>query len=190
LGKQLDTEKLIDKLRTAPAGSVPDAIRLHIPRALRLVYDIRNKRDLAHLADGIDPNLQDAILITGVVDWVLAEFVRLFHSVPANEAQTLVQNIVERRAPIIQDFNGHLKLLSPGLGVSDHCLVLLYQCGASGASLTQLRSWVRPKMRSNLRRALSKLEDELDLIHFDGQKFRITRLGQLDAEKRELIQPD
>src|SRR5436190_67668 len=41
------------------SGSKLDAVRLHIPRTLRLIYDIRNKRNAAHLNDGIDPNLQD-----------------------------------------------------------------------------------------------------------------------------------
>ena len=58
----------------------PDAIRLHIPRTLRLVYDIRNKRDVAHLGPDIDPNLQDSTLVVSALDWVLAEFIRLYHA--------------------------------------------------------------------------------------------------------------
>src|SRR2546425_26603 len=85
LGKQLDTERLMERLRGLPAANHQDAVRLHIPRALRLVYDIRNKRDAAHLADGIDPNLQDATLVVSVIDWVLAEFLRLYHNVTPDE---------------------------------------------------------------------------------------------------------
>src|SRR5437870_9630612 len=51
LGKQLDTDKLIRDLSNLPSVGFNDSIRLHIPRSLRLVYDIRNKRDAAHLAD-------------------------------------------------------------------------------------------------------------------------------------------
>jgi hypothetical protein len=47
-----------------PIGSAPDSIRLHIPRTFRVIYDIRNKRDAAHLGDGIDPNLQDSTLVS------------------------------------------------------------------------------------------------------------------------------
>src|SRR2546428_666764 len=70
LGKQLNTEKLIDRLRTLDGSKFVDSVRLHIPRALRLVYDIRNKRDEAHLADGIDPSLQDATLVISTINWV------------------------------------------------------------------------------------------------------------------------
>lgn len=81
LGKQLSTDRLIDQLAQLPASSSSESIRLHIPRALRVVYDIRNKRDAAHLADGIDPNLQDVTIVVAVLDWILAELIRLFHHV-------------------------------------------------------------------------------------------------------------
>jgi hypothetical protein len=81
LGRQLNADRVTTALANLPNGAHPDSIRLHIPRALRVVYDIRNNRDTAHLGDGIDPNLQDATLVVGTLDWVLAEFVRLFHNV-------------------------------------------------------------------------------------------------------------
>ena len=46
-GKQLDVEKLREGLANLPSSSFPDSVRLHIPRALRVVYDIRNSRDAA-----------------------------------------------------------------------------------------------------------------------------------------------
>ena len=93
LGKQLDTEKLINRLSNLGAATFADSVRLHIPRSLRLVYDIRNKRNAAHLADGIDPNLQAATVIVGVLDWVLAEFIRMYHSISANDAADVVDQM-------------------------------------------------------------------------------------------------
>jgi hypothetical protein len=52
LGTQLNTVKIIQDLGKLSKGAHPDSIRVHIPRALRLVYDIRNQRDVAHLGDG------------------------------------------------------------------------------------------------------------------------------------------
>jgi len=189
LGAKLNTEKLINDFRNLSGKVQPDAVRLHIPRALRLVYDIRSKRDAAHLADGIDPNLQDATLVVSVLDWVLAEFIRLYHRVSANEAKSLVDEIVTRTAPIVQDFGGALKVLRPDLGSSDHCLVLLYHCGARGATFEDLRGWVRPTMRRNLRRTLTRLVDEQDRAHSDGLRYWITRLGEQEVERRGLVDP-
>jgi hypothetical protein len=187
IGTQLDTDGLIRRLAQLPQGSHPDSLRLHIPRALRVVYDIRNKRDAAHLADGIDPNLQDATLVVSVLDWVLAEFLRLYHNVPADEAQAIVEELVTRVAPVIQDFGGFLRVLNPNLPASDHVLVLLYHRGPTGATFGELNEWVRPPMRSNLKRTLARLVDERDLVHCDGVKYYITRLGQTDVESGHLL---
>jgi len=187
LSNQVKTEGLIDKLRSLPVSKFPDSIRLHIPRALRLVYDIRNNRDAAHLADGIDPNLQDSSLVVSILDWVMAELVRLYHNVPADEAHRMVDQLVTRAAPIVQDFDGALKVLNPHLGAGDHCLVLLYPRGKQGATSTQLSQWVRPSMRANLKRTLRQLSEEKDLVHFDGKKYQITRLGERYVETNRLL---
>jgi hypothetical protein len=183
------TDELIFKLSQLEGSRFTDAVRLHIPRSLRLVYDIRNKRDTAHLSDGIDPNLQDATLVVTVIDWVLAEFIRLYHDVPANAASKIVDGIVKRVAPVVQDFDGFLKILNPRLGVSDHSTVLLYQRGEEGATYDELEKWARPPMRANLKRALDALVDKKDYAHFNGSRYFITRSGEQYVEKKNLITP-
>jgi hypothetical protein len=178
LGRSLDTTMIQRRLEQLPHGSFPDSVRLHVPRALRVVYDIRNNRDAVHLADGIDPNLQDASLVLTTASWVLAEFVRMHHAVSADEAQAIVEQLVAREAPMIQDFAGYLKVLDPGLSASDHCLLLLYQVGAKGASFEQLSDWARPAMKANLRRTLHRLVHDLVRVHHDGERYFITRTGE------------
>jgi hypothetical protein len=190
LGRQLDTQRLIQQLAQLPIDSAPDSVRLHIPRALRLIYDIRNNRDAAHLADDIDPNLQDATLVATVADWVTAELLRLFHNVPATEAQEMVVNLVTRIAPTVQDFDGFLKVLDPSLGAGDRALVLLYQRGAQGAAIQELESWSHPRSRSNLPRTLTRLVEEKAFVHHDGERFVITQTGQRDVERRGLVGPE
>jgi hypothetical protein len=189
IGVQLNSNAIIRSLENLSSSSQSESIRIHIPRALRLVYDIRNKRDTAHLADGIDPNLQDALLVISVIDWVLAEFLRLYHNIDANTAQRLVTEIVTRAVPVVQDFNGFLKVLKPNLAVTDHCLVLLYQRGDAGASFDEIHGWVRPAMRANLARTLNGLVDRKDWAHFDANRYYITRLGQKEVELRRLVEP-
>jgi hypothetical protein len=191
LGKQLDVERLRDDLSKLPSASHSDSVRLHIPRALRVVYDIRNNRDAAHLADNIDPNLQDSTLVISILDWVLAEFVRLYHTIPANEAQGIVESLVTRRAPVVQDFAGFLKILNPKLAAGDHVLVLLYQRGKDGAKYIDLETWSKPKMKANLKATLARLVDERAFAHFDGTKYFITESGMREVERRKLDQtPD
>ncbi len=186
LGKQLSTETIRTELENAVGK--PDSVRFHIPRSLRVVYDVRNKRDAAHLGDGIDPNLQDSILVVSIIDWVLAEFVRLHHGVSANEAQRIVDSLVTRRAPVIEDFAGFLKVLNPKLPSSDHQLVLLYHRAGEGAKYEELHRWARPPMRGNLRRTLEQLSNKRAFLHFDGAKYYITATGMYEVETRKIYQ--
>jgi hypothetical protein len=186
LGATLDTDRLIDRLKNLPRGSTSDSVRLHIPRALRVVYDVRNNRDAAHLADGIDPNTQDATLVMGVLDWVLAELVRIYHSVKPDVAQAIIERMVTRKAPAVEDFNGFLKVLRPKLKVSDYALLTLFESGKSGATYQQIETWVQPKMRANLRRTLSRLVNEQATVHFDSGRYFITQLGISEVESKGL----
>jgi hypothetical protein len=188
LGKQLGTDKLIIALANLSPAVAPDAVRLHIPRSLRVVYDIRNNRDAAHLGDGIDPNTQDATLVVSVLDWVLAEFIRLIHNVSPDEATRIVDSIVMRKAPIVQEFDGFLKVLNPTLGASEFVLVLLYHRGKTGATFNELRLWVRRKMQGNLKRTLGCLVEAKDFVHFNGTRYTITRLGEQSVEERKLLE--
>jgi hypothetical protein len=188
LGQQLNSQALINALASMPPASAKESVRLHIPRALRMVYDIRNKRNAAHLADGIDPNLQDATLIIAAIDWVLAELIRLYHpGMQANDAQRAVENIVTRAAPVIQEFDGFLKVLDPDLRAGDFILVLLYHRGAVGATYAELDTWAKPPMRGNLKTTLARLVDDRAFVHFDGTRYFITRPGQHEVESRQLL---
>ena len=187
LGRQLDAEALARRLASIPVGAEPDAVRLHIPRALRVVYDIRNNRDAAHLADGIDPNLQDATLVVSVLDWVMAEFVRLYSGLTADESQSIVEGLITRRVPAIEEFDGFLKVLKSDLKASEHMLALLYHKGAEGASIDDLDAWARPTMRANLRRTLKGMVDDKAYVHFDGERYRITISGKRFVESEGLL---
>jgi hypothetical protein len=174
-------------ISTLEVARGPDSVRLHIPRTLRLIYDVRNKRDVAHLADGIDPNQQDATPVVRGMEWVMAELVRLFHHVPPAEAHAIIVELVTKDVPLIQVFDGFPRVLKQ-LRASDHVLVLLYWRGATGATYQELQAWVRASMRANLKRTLSGL-DARDLLHANGDRYVLTHLGEQEVEGRKLLEP-
>lgn len=185
-GRMVASDKLFETLSNYPKSQFPESIRVHIPRAIRVVYDIRNKRDTAHLADDIDPNLQDATLVVSTLDWILAEFIRLYHGVSADEATKIIEAMVTRKVPVIEDFDGFLKVLNPSLKVSGYVLVLLYERGTAGATFAELERWIRPSMRANLRRTLNGMVDDALLHENDAGLFLLTKLGRQEVEKRNL----
>jgi hypothetical protein len=190
LNKQLETDRVILALSNLPSAKHPDSIRIHIPRALRVVYDIRNKRDVAHLADGIDPNLQDATLVVSVLDWITAEFVRIYHGVTADQAQGIIEMLVTRKVPAVQDFEGFLKILNTSLKASEYVLLTLYERGTQGATYDEIERWVHPSMRSNLQRTLRRLTDDQAYIHSTKGRYVITKSGMAEVERKKLRDAD
>jgi hypothetical protein len=186
LGAQLDTTTISRTLENMT--NAPDSVRFHIPRTLRVIYDIRNKRDAAHLGDGIDPSLQDSSLVSAALDWVLAEFVRLARGVSPDKAFALVKAITIRRVPAVEQFGDFLKTLRPSLGPSDRLLLLLYHAADNGATAVELSNWLKPKQRTNLRRTLAQLEHDKDYVVFTGDRYRLTRRGISAIESRHLVE--
>lgn len=186
IGMQLDTDRIIKTLEHLPTNT-GDSVRLHIPRTLRVIYDIRNKRDAAHLADGIDPNLQDSSFVSAALDWVLAEFVRLSRGVSADKAFAMVKSIIVRRIPAVEQFGEFLKTLRPSFGPSDRILLLLYHRADSGATVSELSGWLKPTQRTNLNRTLAQLEHDKDFVVFTEGRYLLTRRGISAIESRNLV---
>ena len=101
----------------------------------------------------------------------------------------MVDDLVTRKAPVIQDFDGFLKVLRADLTAGPRCLVLLYQRGNEGATYDELSSWVKPAMRANLRRTLNSLADDKSWVHGSADLYKITRSGQQEVEKRGWLDP-
>jgi hypothetical protein len=188
LGKQLPgVDDLLRKFENETTQ--PDAIRFHIPRTLKLIYDVRNKRDAAHLGDGIDPNLQDATLVIGNMDWVVAELVRLHHGVTANEAQRIIEDLVTKEVPAVQIIAGQQVILS-NLQARDQALLTLYLAGGAGMSLDELAAALRADRKDHLKARLAKLDlARFVLTHPQTGRYYVTSNGIRDVERRGLTRP-
>lgn len=167
--------------------SLDEGLRLHIPRAIRLIYGVRNKRNTGHLKGGIDPSLQDATLVVGVLDWILAELVRAVHGVSAQKAQELIAGIVTKEIPLVSVYNGKPVLLRD-LKHLDHVLVVLYWANVDGPSRAALRSWLPSKVTTNLGRHLQAAANE-HFVHLDGDRVFLTPVGQRYVEDNGLLKP-
>ncbi len=103
-----------------------DSYRLHIPRILIGIYDIRNRRGVGHVSGDVNPNRADATLIVSSANWVIAELYRLHYNVDIEDAQKTVDDIVERKLTLVHDTGHALRVLDPSMNTKDQTLVLLY----------------------------------------------------------------
>ncbi len=189
LGQQLNRfdAREVERYAQLPATTYSDSMRIHIPRAVFAIYGIRNRRGVGHVGGDVTPNLSDASFIVATCDWITAEILRLYYTSTLEEAQKLVNTIATRKVPLVQDFDGFLKVLDPKLSVPRQVLVLLYQRGASGASRQELGQWVNTSP-SNLSTALNRLEYGRKYIHCTGDQNFVTHSGQAFVEKNIPLQ--
>lgn len=156
---------------------VPRSFQILIPRLLPALYEIRNNRGVGHVGGDVDPNHMDAGAVVAIASWVMAELVRVFHSLPVAQAQEIVDNLVERRSPLVWDGPEGKLVLDPGLKLKDQTLLLLDS--ATGAVNTDdLQRACRYSNSGYFLRLLRKLQDErLLVLSADGSSARILPPG-------------
>lgn len=173
--KNVSIDALTKELEQLPKDKFPDTIRIHIPRILRATYDIRSKRGVAHISE-INPNLMDATFVVSTCDWIVAELIRLYHTDDSNKTQRIIDSIIERKVPIVEEFGNDLKVLNPNLSVPDMVLIILYKKYPSYVSTSDLKNWIQTKSSSHITTVLSRLNSNAD-IHRKGDENIITRKG-------------
>lgn len=136
----------------APQGKYLDSYRIHIPRILTMVYDIRNKRGVGHLGGDVNPNIVDATLIVACCDWIFAELYRINYSCSIEEAQKIIETLVQRKNPLIYQIGDKKRVLNPNLDMPKQTLLLLGECYPKEVSEKDLIRWIEPSNASVFRR--------------------------------------
>ena len=126
--------------RYASTSGGDEAFRLHIPRVLRSIYNLRNKRGVGHLSK-VTPNVMDSTYIVSSCDWVMAELVRNTSTKTPDECQKIVDSLVQRRLSMIFDDGDVQRVLNTGYSKKDQVILLLYHNNKSISDKT-LFEWV------------------------------------------------
>ena len=174
-----DVPKLLSHL--ASARGVDESIRLRIPRALFAVYDCRNTRDAAHLSGTVSVNFMDATYVVGVCDWVMAELVRLFVDVPADDAQAIVDGLVTKKSPIVWNHGETLRIvLKSGLPLREELLLLL----SDGAStVEEFVASIPGADKATVRARLADLVKQRQAARPTRGTYVFTPTGQQEADR-------
>ncbi len=168
------------ELKRYEQASGDESFRILIPRILKAVYNIRNKRGVGHLGV-VSPNEMDATYILYTVKWVLAELVRLTSGANVREIQAAVNSIVERHLTVLWKHEGIVRILASGLATRQEVLILLYD--RSPQAEEELRSVVEYKNESNFRKILSRLHKDRFIEYVSTMAVHITPKGVLQAEQ-------
>lgn len=188
--KPKDMVKACRELEQRPAdpARVGDrSLRILIPRMLQSLYEIRNNRGVGHLGGDVDPNFLDTTSVYGMASWILAEIIRIFHAVSTKEAQEAVDELIERKHPLIWEVEGVKRILDPDMNKGDQALLLLYSKPA-WLGERDLCQWVEYSTLSMFRKHILVPAHTLRRIEYDklGGRARISPLGSKDVEERIL----
>ena len=166
LNKQLSqfTDKILQQYEQ---GSGDESYRILIPRVLRAIYGVRNRRGVGHLG-AISPNEMDATLILYNVKWVLAEIVRLESGLSTTETQKEIDRVIERQTTLIWKDGDIVRVLDKSLKAREQVILLLYD--TSPQTEEELRDRCEYKNPTNFKRILKRLHrDKLIFIGSDSK---------------------
>lgn len=114
-----------EKLEKTPSEQLPESIRILIPRiASSLIYDPRSKRAAVHVKE-INPDYLDANLVISACGWILAEFIRMYHTSDPKKIIEIINGLVQRKIPFIETHEGRTFVTKPIDCQSEILLLLL-----------------------------------------------------------------
>ncbi len=137
-------------------NNVPRSFQILIPRMLPALYEIRNNRGVGHVGGDVDPNHMDALAVLSMCNWVMAELIRVFHSVSVDDAQALVDDLVERRVPLVWKGEDVKRVLDPSMVLKDQVLLLLASTTGKVA-VADLLKWTDTKNKRYFLKLLRQL---------------------------------
>jgi len=161
---------VIGKLRnfeSIPSAAANESYRIHIPRALLAMYNIRNKRGVGHLGGDVNPNIADASFLVACADWVMAELFRIHYQCSLDEAQRIVNSLVQRRLNLVHELEKVKRVLLPSLSHRDQTLLLLASAYPEKVSDRNLIAWIEPANLARYRNGVLRLLHSKRLIEYE-----------------------
>ena len=162
-----------------------ESVRLHIPRVIIALYDIRNHRGVGHVSGDVNPNHMDSTYVVSAADWIMAELVRIFHNVSTEQAQNIVEGIITKNIPVVWNLGDKKRILNPELSFRGKMLVLLYDSYPESIDEGTLIEWVEHSNPSVFRRDVIIPSHKDCLIDYNAKtkKILISPTGRKFVEK-------
>lgn len=163
--------------------SLHDSERFYVPRLSRILLDIRNRRDVAHVGGDVSPNYSDSLFVSQVADWVLVELIRIHYNCHINDARKVIESINQVHVPVVFNSNGFLKVQNSSLSVRNKVLVLLYYKKPENVLDNELQKWIKYSNGSRFRKDILEQLDNEALVHYEKNTCILTSKGVSYVEK-------
>jgi hypothetical protein len=129
----------------------PRSVRIQIPRMIVALYEIRINRGVGHAGGDVDPNEMDATAVLYMSKWLVAELVRVLHTLSTTEAAEIVEALIKRQVALVWTSGDKKRVLKPGLTWKKNTLLLLLSETGEVADVDLFR-WVEHKSLPAYRR--------------------------------------
>ncbi len=168
-----------------PKALAHESIRLTIPRAIILIYTLRNKRGIGHVGGDVDANKIDSATIVKTADWIIAEFIRVYHTLSIEEAQAVVDSLNTKSIPLIWEINSKKRILKKGLSYKEQVLLFVYSETDNAVAVEDLFEWTEYSSLFMFKSSVLMLLNKEKLIEYDTdlEFVHLSPLGIQEAEK-------
>lgn len=180
----IKTEKVIIELEKMKKTTSTDVIlTLVIPRVVRSLHSIRNKKDVAHVKS-IDPDYFDIHYCETTCDWILSQLICFIYGADSTEAKEIITSICEKKIPWIEEFeDGTSMLLIEQKYLSDKVILTLYNYYPNRLTDVKISEVLLYENMRILRKRITELYKKEKMVHVNKEGIKLTRKGQLHAEK-------
>jgi hypothetical protein len=159
--------------------------RILIPRMMMGLYDIRNNRGVGHAGAEVDPNHMDATAVLYTAKWLVAELVRLLHTLTTEQATEIVDGLIEREVAWVWTHDNKKRVLRKGLTWKQQTLVLMLT-EAGDVAEADLFRWLEHPSLASLRNDVLKPLHKARQIEYDTDQ-RTIRLLPPGVEVAEAL---
>lgn len=173
-----DVDKFLDK-QAEHLNALPEGLRICGARTARVMYTLRNKRNIAH-KNNVDPNSADLGLLHQCAAWLTAELLRTASGVTMEEAGRLIDLVQSPVGTLVEEIDG-TRLVHAKLSVTDELLVLLHSHYPAVVRvpdiLRSLAHWSEGSVKSKLPELRTAKR-----LHGDSKSgYRLTQAGYAEA---------
>lgn len=160
---------MIEACRALEREQWPErSIKIQIPKMLIALYEIRNQRGVGHNGAEVNPNHMDAIAVLHMSKWLIAELIRVLHSLSTDEATKIIDALVEREIELVWSSGDIRRVLKPGLTLKQKTLLLLLSQPEEVKESDLLR-WIEHPNLARFRRDVLRPAHKAKLIELNEQ---------------------